>query len=193
MVREFPSILKLDIAGNPTGWVDYQTAAYYYAKGLIAYHLGSSDFSIFGGENRISGQTSRLDMNTIIAVKGDVKGRRRTPALTNQALFRRDAHICAYCGQEYKSSDLTRDHVHPSSRNGLDVWTNVVTACGSCNKHKDNRTPEEAHMKLLYVPYAPNLSEYLILMNRNILQDQMDFLLAGVTKDSRLLKPYKIH
>ena len=190
-MREHPNILKLDIAGNPAGWVDYQTAAYYYAKGLVAYHLGSSDFSIFGGENRISGLTSQLDMNTIIAVKGDIKGRRRSPPLTNQSLFRRDAHICAYCGQEHRSSDLTRDHVQPSSRQGEDVWTNVVTACGSCNKRKDDRTPEEANMKLLYVPYAPNFNEYLILMNRNILQDQMAFLLAGVTKNSRLLKPFK--
>jgi hypothetical protein len=46
-------------------------------------------------------------------------------------------------------------------------------------------------MKLLYVPYAPNRAEYLILMNRTILADQMEFLKARVTKDSRILKPLK--
>jgi len=193
MAREHPLILQLDISGNPARWITYEDAAYYYAKDLVAYQLGSSDFSIYGGTNRISGETSRLDMNTIIAVKGEVsgKGLHRVPTLTNQALFRRDHHICAYCGQEFKSSELTRDHVHPRSRNGPDAWKNVVSACGPCNKRKDDRTPEEAKMKLLYVPYTPNRSEFLILMNRHILADQMDFLLANVTKDSRLLKPYK--
>lgn len=32
-------------------------------------------------------------------------------------------------------------------------------------------------MKLLAVPYTPNLAEYLILSNRLILADQMEFLL----------------
>jgi hypothetical protein len=33
-------------------------------------------------------------------------------------------------------------------------------------------------MKLLAVPYTPNLAEYLILSNRRILADQMEFLLS---------------
>ena len=31
-------------------------------------------------------------------------------------------------------------------------------------------------MKLLAIPYTPNLAEYLILQNRRILADQMAFL-----------------
>lgn len=34
---------------------------------------------------------------------------------------------------------------------------NVVTACKSCNHRKGNRTPEQAHMGLLYTPYVPSL------------------------------------
>ena len=37
-------------------------------------------------------------------------------------------------------------------------------------------------MKLLAVPYIPNLAEYLILSNRRILADQMQFLLAYASK-----------
>jgi hypothetical protein len=61
-----------------------------------------------------------------------------------------------------------------------------VTACRTCNELKSNRTPEEAGMKLLYVPYAPNRYEGMILANRHILADQMDYLLAHVPKNSRL-------
>ena len=37
-------------------------------------------------------------------------------------------------------------------------------------------------MKLLAVPYIPNLAEYLILSNRKILVDQMEFLMHFAKK-----------
>jgi 5-methylcytosine-specific restriction endonuclease McrA len=63
---------------------------------------------------------------------------------------------------------------------------NVVTACRGCNQRKSGRTPEEARMQLLYAPYVPNKAEYLILSNRQILADQMDFLAQHVTSQSRV-------
>ena len=188
MSAAHPLILQLDIAGNPCRWIDFETAAYYKAKDLISWTLGQSDFTIYGGQNRLSGQQSSMDLNTIIAVKGEIgdRGLFRTPTLTNRALFRRDKHLCAYCGNTFKDADLTRDHVHPRSRNGKDVWANVVTSCSGCNRFKDDRTPDEANMKLLYVPYAPCRSEYLILMNRTVLADQMEYLVAKIPKHSRI-------
>jgi hypothetical protein len=41
-------------------------------------------------------------------------------------------------------------------------------------------------MELIYLPYVPNRAEYLILTNRRILADQMEYLLAGVPRTSRL-------
>lgn len=194
MAKEHPLILQLDIAGNPCRWMTYEDAAYYKAKDLIAWTVGSDEFTIYGGENAMTGKQSSMDLNTIIAVRGEIgdKGLFRVPTLTNRALFRRDQHICAYCGGEFGHLDLTRDHVMPTSRGGKDIWQNVVASCSGCNKVKDDRTPEESGMKLLYVPYAPNRAEYLILMNRTILADQMEFLLSRVTKESRLLNPIKL-
>ena len=91
-----------------------------------------------------------------------------------------------YCGLHFRASELTRDHITPISRGGRDVWTNVVTACRRCNNHKGGRTPEAAHMPLLYTPYVPNRYEHLILQNRRILQDQSEYLLAKVPRHSRL-------
>jgi len=70
--------------------------------------------------------------------------------------------------------------------NGRDRWMNVFTACRSCNIRKGGRTPEEANMPLLYTPYVPNRYEHLILQNRRILQDQMEYLMAKVPRHSRL-------
>jgi hypothetical protein len=63
---------------------------------------------------------------------------------------------------------------------------NSVTACRPCNTRKGNRAPEQANMPLLYVPYVPNRHEHFILRNRRILADQMEYLLAGVPRSSRL-------
>jgi 5-methylcytosine-specific restriction endonuclease McrA len=81
-----------------------------------------------------------------------------------------------YCGHDVGYQAMEVEHVIPLSRGGRTVWANVVVACHRCNHRKDARTPEEAHMKLLAVPYAPNVAEYLILSNRRILADQMEFL-----------------
>ena len=64
----------------------------------------------------------------------------------------------------------------PLSHGGRDTWENVVAACFHCNSRKGGRTPQQAAMPLLAVPYRPSWIEHLILSNRNILADQMAFL-----------------
>lgn len=190
-MRELPLVLQLDVAGNPHCWITYEKSAYYYTKDLVAWEAAPVDFTLHGGKSRMTGEQSTLTINTIVAVKGKVSEKQlrqmsRVP-LTNKALFRRDQNLCAYCGNEFSTSDLSRDHIRPTSKGGPNAWMNVVTACNSCNKLKDDRTPEQAGMQLLYVPYIPNRAEYLILQNRKILADQMEFLLKRVPKESRLL------
>jgi hypothetical protein len=41
---------------------------------------------------------------------------------------------CAYCG--VKSTELTLDHVHPKTKGGEDLATNIVPACKRCNHEK---------------------------------------------------------
>ena len=145
----------------------------------VVWEAGKERFVIHGGTCAATGNTSQLNIGSIIAV-GDRSRRfeRGVPLLTNRTLFQRDHNLCLYCSDQYPVSQLTRDHVVPVSRGGECVWENCVTACKHCNQRKDDRTPEEADMKLVAVPYTPNLAEYLILSNRRILADQMEFLLA---------------
>jgi 5-methylcytosine-specific restriction endonuclease McrA len=105
--------------------------------------------------------------------------------LTNTALFARDRHLCLYCGQHFHKTQLTRDHVLPLSKRGQDEWENVVSACLHCNVRKGSRTPQQAGMPLLAVPYRPSWVEHLILSNRNILVDQMQFLVGHLPKHRR--------
>jgi 5-methylcytosine-specific restriction endonuclease McrA len=173
-----PLILRLDVTGRPVRWVPWQDAACLYTRDMVAWTAGEHTFALHGGYSRVTGVQTVIEVNSIIAVRGEYRRSfsRMVPPLNNRALFRRDRHTCMYCGLEHPEQELTRDHVVPMSRGGRDGWSNVVTACKRCNAHKGRRTPDEARMPLLAVPYAPNMAEYLVLRNRRILADQMEFL-----------------
>ena len=182
-----PRILIIDSHGQPVRWAVLPRAARYYAAGKVVTDLGDSLFSMFGGLQERSGQRSEFVTSSIVMIRG----RHRIPyghahvGLTKHRLFVRDRHVCAYCGGLFAESELTVEHIIPVSRGGTQTWTNVVTACRSCNTRKGSRTPEEARMPLIYVPYAVCRNEGFILSNRRILADQMAFLQATLPKYSR--------
>jgi 5-methylcytosine-specific restriction endonuclease McrA len=86
--------------------------------------------------------------------------RRFRRQVTNTFLFARDRYRCQYCGRPATGlkprEGLTRDHLVPLSRGGTNDWSNVVTACGSCNTRKANRLPEEIGMHPLVPPVEPH-------------------------------------
>lgn len=182
-------ILRLDITGQPLRWIPWQEAVTLHAREMIAWNAGDTVFTFFGGVNRGTGRRSSVTVSSIIAVKGISRhgsDEKLVPPLSNRELFLRDSYMCMYCGSEHPEHMLTRDHLLPLSRGGHDCWSNVVTACKSCNHAKEARTPEEAGMSLLAVPFVPNRAEYLVLSNRRILADQMNFLRKRFRKGSRL-------
>jgi 5-methylcytosine-specific restriction endonuclease McrA len=188
-IADPPAILALDVGGYPRRWIGLEEAATCYVRGAVAWDLGEHAFVLRGGVNRSSGRRSELTLRSIVALRGDSTvriSRDRVPVVVREMLFARDRHVCAYCGGHFRLADLTAEHVLPQSKGGRDTWTNLVSACKPCNLRKGNRTPEQAAMPLLYVPYVPSQHEAFILRNRRILADQMEFLMAGVPAGSRL-------
>lgn len=173
-----PRVLTLDAHGRILDWMHWQDAVCMYVRGAVAWTLGEPCLVVRGGTNRWTGQRSSIALHPIVAGRGHAhaKALDPSPALTNTALFARDHNLCLYCGREFTRHALTRDHVMPVSRGGRDVWENVVAACFHCNSRKGNRTPQQAGMPLLAVPYRPSWVEHLVLSNRHILADQMAFL-----------------
>ena len=187
--KRYPLILTLDQNGIPHRWITWQHAVWYYAKERVAWETGSAAFTVNGGKSRDTGEISSVSAASIIAIRGKamaMKSFNQVPPLNNRELFHRDRHVCGYCGGIFSHSKLTRDHIIPYSRRGMDTWMNVVAACRSCNERKGSRLPEEAHMELVYAPYVPNRAEFLILANRRILVDQMEFLKQHVSAQSRV-------
>ena len=54
----------------------------------------------------------------------------------------RDCHRCVYCGKtaEQSGAHLHLDHLLPKSRGGLDVASNLVLACRSCNSRRQDQS-----------------------------------------------------
>lgn len=184
-------VLRTDAAGMPLEWINFRDAARIYYLGQVAYAMGSTLYRIHGGINAHTGKRSVLEINSIIATYGNAhaiqKSRRKyTPPLSNHALFSRDARLCLYCGERFPQRLLSRDHIKPLSQGGVDKWNNVVTACKRCNNHKAGQTPEQAGMELLAIPFTPTHAEYVYLQGKQVLADQMEFLLAHFPRTSPL-------
>ncbi len=99
--------------------------------------------------------------------------------VTNTFLFARDDYTCQYCGR-HKSAlrgrqFLTRDHIRPLSRGGLNTWNNVVTSCSSCNNRKGGRLPREAGLKPLRQPTEPNYV-HLVWVVRRVTDTQEKYI-----------------
>ncbi|AHE97239.1 HNH endonuclease [Thioalkalivibrio paradoxus] len=188
MVPLQQQVLRTDASGMPLEWIDYQQAVRLYHGGQVAYACGSLLYRVRGGISARTGFRSVVEVNSIVATHGTNRAIHQgyVPPLNNGTLFRRDAHMCLYCGSHFAARDLSRDHVTPLSQQGDDSWTNVVTACKRCNNHKAGRTPEQAGMQLLAIPFRPTHAEYVYLKGRRVLADQMDFLQAHFPRSSPL-------
>jgi len=98
----------------------------------------------------------------------------KTAAVNKRNVLKRDKKQCGYCGRRLNDSNGSIDHIIPRSRwedmknkgkakgKSPNNWKNVVACCKQCNCKKDNKTPEEAGLKLRVTPFVPS-RDFLIL------------------------------
>lgn len=77
------------------------------------------------------------------------------PGFGLDGLWLRDGGRCQYTGRRLARHEADIDHVIPRSRGGADGWENCVLSDRTVNRRKGARTPEEAGLKLLKRPTAP--------------------------------------
>jgi len=98
------------------------------------------------------------------------RGFNQVPPLSNRELFRRDRHICAYCGRPMASREATVDHVIPQWKCRQmhvppSTWSNTVASCRDCQQRKGGRSMHEAGMRFhnpTFEPKTPRVN-YLVL------------------------------
>lgn len=195
-------ILALNKYWEPHDWIHRDEAIIHEVKGHVIDRIGEEIIVYRGGFNA-AGVQSIISTNTIIVIDGvETKREHKVPGLTNASLFQRDRNMCAYCGGLFTKDLLTRDHIHPTSKGGRNIWMNCVTACKGCNNMKGDMMPGELFpkgtyspqgtrtMDPLYVPYIPCRAEAMIMRGRTIKADQMAFLLERI-KDKANSRVYR--
>jgi 5-methylcytosine-specific restriction endonuclease McrA len=93
--------------------------------------------------------------------------------LNRHNIFKRDQYKCQYCGQ---TQDLTLDHLIPRSRGGKSIWTNLVTACLSCNAKKGDKLISESNLILHKKPIKPSFIMFLNNLNHQKQNEWAPFL-----------------
>ena len=110
-------------------------------------------------EETISAPSLTMRIPAVLRLRKHLAKVKKNPKFSRGNIYQAFKYRCAYCGEKRKAKDLTYDHVLPRSRGGRTDWSNIVPACAGskgCNSRKDNRTPEEAGMKLLVHPRQPH-------------------------------------
>lgn len=187
--REHYRVLQLDINGVPQAWISQEEAACHMATDSVAWFDGAEPLTVMrGGFNALTGRQSTLEIYPILALRGAaaVNLFEVPPVFSSAKCFRRDRFTCAYCAEVFPESELTIDHILPASRGGPLSFANAATSCRNCNSIKANRTPEEAGMPLVYLPYVPSRFEDFLLAGRNIRADVHEWLASRLPKGSRL-------
>ncbi|MEQ1856757.1 MAG: HNH endonuclease [Longimicrobiales bacterium] len=136
--------------------------------------LEADTSQVFRSEDRIVPSPSVIRLVRFVHVP--YRFRRQ---VTNTFLFARDDYTCQYCGRtkaDLKGRQfLTRDHVRPLSRGGLNTWDNVVTSCSPCNNRKGGRLPSEAGFRLRHEPTEPNYV-HLVWVVRRVTEAQEKYI-----------------
>jgi 5-methylcytosine-specific restriction endonuclease McrA len=107
------------------------------------------------GERFIQAVRFRLRVPEVVTLTGYDRLPTTAVTFSRRNIFKRDRFTCQYCGAQPGSEELTLDHVVPRAQGGESRWDNCVLACLPCNKHKANRTPQQAGMRLKHKPVQP--------------------------------------
>jgi hypothetical protein len=117
----------------------------------------------------------------IVRLLSNIQIPRRMLRANRRNLLLRDDGMCQYCGKGMPSSQLSVDHVVPTSRGGAaNSWENQVIACRRCNGRKGNRLLSEAGMRLVRPPRALTQEfAHLIFLRYPQLKHAYDRLLSS--------------
>lgn len=133
---------------------NYEPLAFCNAKkAIVLIFLGKAE-AVENDNVEVHSVNFRMPMPLVVRLSRHARTPRRRVILNRKNLLIRDGHACQYCGKS--TPPLTIDHIVPRQRGGGDTWENLVIACLGCNNRKGNRTPDQAGMKLLSRPKAPN-------------------------------------
>ena len=130
----------------------HQPLAVVSARRAVVLVLKEKAEVVVSNGQRFRAERIEMDAPSVLRLRHFVRvPYRATAPLTRRAVFARDDWRCQYCGATAENLD----HVIPKSRGGTHTWDNVVAACRRCNSKKENRSFQDAGLRLARTPIAP--------------------------------------
>lgn len=135
----------------------------------ISWHMKYADNQEYGvdiidfykDDYIVGANNKRFPIPAVVKTKQFFKINKAKVNFSRKNIFIRDNFTCQYCGDIFDHNELTYDHIIPKSmwnykHGSPTTWTNITTACIDCNRRKGNRTPTQARMPLINLPYIPS-------------------------------------
>jgi hypothetical protein len=171
--------LLLNADFTPLSIIDWKRAVIWNMKYIdnIKYSIDIIDFyknDFINGTNN-----KKYPIPAVARTKRFFRQHTESLIFSRKNIFIRDDHTCQYCKVKYEHNNLTYDHVIPKSLwnysySSPTSWTNIVTACVSCNRKKGNKTPKQANMPLLKNPEKPTKSSKYLPISHRLRKMNMD-------------------
>ena len=107
-------------------------------------------------EDEIVSPSVTWKMPAVMRLRKMPSSQKRGVKFSRLNVYQRDGYRCQYCGNKFPVGMLSYDHVVPRSAGGQTTWTNIVTACKTCNTRKASHSCDDAGMWPLSTPRCPH-------------------------------------
>jgi len=156
-------VLKLNKAYMPLEIISWKDAISSWLTGKVEIIEEYEDKLLhYGYDRHLNTFKGAMKMPAVVRLLHFVKPNRDVrfyQSFTRRNVYDRDRGKCQYCGCKITLKEMTYDHVNPQSKGGLTCWGNIVCSCLKCNNNKSNMTLQEANMKLMKKPIAPEIAD----------------------------------
>lgn len=142
------STLLLNQSFQPVTVISWQDA-------IVKFFLGKVEIVEEYDDRFIRSTNVIFKMPAVVRLINKFRKTKEKIRYSKQNVFARDKWTCQYCKKTLPANQLTVDHVIPRCQGGVTCWENVTTACKDCNAHKGNKTPKQAGMRLMKIPFKP--------------------------------------
>lgn len=152
--------LVLNADYSPLSIIEWEKALTWHIKYINNPKYGIEIIDFYKNDHITGVNNKKYPIPCVTKTKRFFKFHNQSINFSRKNIFLRDSFTCQYCRVQFAINELTYDHVIPKSKwddskGSPTCWTNIVTACISCNRKKGNRTPSQANMPLYNIPIKP--------------------------------------
>lgn len=166
--------LVLNADYSPMGIISWKRALIWSMRHETDTSIGVEVIDFYKDDHIMGTHNKRYPIPAVVKTSKYFRIHNEQVNFSRKNIFLRDDYTCQYCNKQKEIAILTYDHVVPKSQWDYEqgsptCWTNIVTACVSCNRKKGNKTPKQANMPLQNLPIAPKKNLKFLPMTHRLL------------------------